>query len=264
MGQQWAVPADPAAPHPVLLHIYDLSTDPDIVAINRVLRSVLGTGAFHCGVEVYMKEWSFRKTRVGTGVFWELPQRCPGASYCDSIFMGHTFMSEREVHELLQAMSADWLGSRYDVLKRNCCHFSAELCRHLGAGEVFPEWILNLASTGNDIVEGIGAVANEVDKCGRCIKGQVDTLTECTPVQSSFLCGSVTLCGGCTNSRRVRPQRVFSTPSVAVGTRYEWDQRAGNEDMLMPRALVLPSRLVKRPMVERTRGGGQEIHVMSF
>merc|ERR1719229_582486 len=49
-----------------------------------------GTGVFHCGVEVFGKEWSFRGTEVGTGVFWCLPQNCSAHTYVETVYMGYT------------------------------------------------------------------------------------------------------------------------------------------------------------------------------
>jgi len=262
MGAQWALPVSSAVPvpHPVMLHIYDLSTDPDVVAVNRVLRSVLGTGAFHCGVEVYFKEWSFRYCRIGTGVFWESPRRCPHASYCDSIFMGNTLMSEAEVYDLLQVMALDWQGTRYDILKRNCCHFSAELCKHLGAGEAFPDWIMNLASTGNDIVEGIGLISEEVDKCDRCIMSHVDTLADSAQVESSLLCGNVSVCCGRRGAQAggAVPRCI---PSVPAPTGLDWEVPAGADDGVLPVASQLRAAQSMRARLAR---GGDEVEVRSW
>lgn len=243
-------------PHPVMLHIYDLSTDPDVKAVNRVLRSALGTGAFHCGVEVYMKEWSFRKAKHGTGVFWEFPRRCPGASYSDSIFMGNTLMSESEVLSLIQAMALDWQGKRYNILKRNCCHFSAALCKHLGAGETFPEWCLNLASTGNDIVEGVGVMASEVDNCGKCVKAHVETLAESAQVQSDFFCGTSACC--------VSPSKHRALPvPMGLGPRHEWEHGYTIPDDVVPARLV-SGRTDPDPTWSDWPSGGHDHEVMSW
>lgn len=136
---------------PVTLHIYDMGHDPEVQAMNRVLK-VLGTGAFHCGVEVYGREWSFQgrvdEDEDGTGgVFWCRPRRCEGHTYHESLYMGVSQLSEDEVFKVIGAFKAAWLGKHYDLLKRNCCHFVDALCRALGLGGL-PEYLMSLAGTG--------------------------------------------------------------------------------------------------------------------
>lgn len=151
--------AEPSKPHqvvrvavPVLLHIYNVGVSQEVQALNKVLR-VLGTGAFHCGVEVHGREWSYTCTlRGGTGVFFCPPRRCDGHLFCESLPMGHTVMNEVEVLRLVRLLANHWKGDSYDLLTRNCCHFSDKLCRCLGVGAI-PAWITNLASTGAALVE---------------------------------------------------------------------------------------------------------------
>merc|ERR1719471_570998 len=41
----------------------------------------------------------------------------------------------------------EWMSEDYDILRRNCCHFSAELCKELGVGPL-PSWLTSLAGAG--------------------------------------------------------------------------------------------------------------------
>merc|ERR1712217_563458 len=81
-------------PTPVILHIYDLGTSAKIAALNKLLRPI-GTGAFHCGVEVHTTEWTYGggSYEKGTGVYGCMPRTCKGHTYCESVFMGRTFKS---------------------------------------------------------------------------------------------------------------------------------------------------------------------------
>eukprot|EP00913_Durusdinium_trenchii_P011169 g10490.t1 len=54
---------------------------------------------------------------------------------------------------LLTTLAQDWRGSDYDVLNRNCCHFSDALCRHLEVGPI-PCWVTNLAGAGAKVEAG--------------------------------------------------------------------------------------------------------------
>lgn len=142
------------APVPVTLHVYDVGSSVRSRLVNQLLRP-LGTGAFHCGVEVYGWEWSYSgfndAPRVqdlkNSGVFCCRPRCCEGHQYVESVPMGKTGMSELEVVRLLQEMEVLWLAADYDLLKRNCCHFCDVCCSGLGVGPI-PSRVSSLAGVG--------------------------------------------------------------------------------------------------------------------
>lgn len=127
----------------VTVHIYDLG--PVCVDLNALGRAV-GTGAFHAGVEVYGAEYSFSPG----GVCHFPPRGCPHHIYREPIQMGRTRMSKRDVDNLIGKLVREWPGIRYDILERNCCHFSNELCNRLGVGSL-PYWVTSLADAGADL-----------------------------------------------------------------------------------------------------------------
>lgn len=132
----------------VTLHVYNIGTASIGRVLNRILKP-LGTGAFHCGVEIYGCEWSYSDTTTGTGdgVFPSRPMCCEGHDYAESVLMGRTATSEDEVVRLIRLLKKEWPVQEYDTLKRNCCHFSNELCQRLGVGPI-PSWVMNLAGAG--------------------------------------------------------------------------------------------------------------------
>mmetsp|Transcript_58665 Transcript_58665/g.166775 ORF Transcript_58665/g.166775 Transcript_58665/m.166775 type:complete len:283 (+) Transcript_58665:112-960(+) len=143
---------EPRVPEPVVLNIYNLGTTGSGYALNLVLRP-LGTGLFHCGVEVYGREWSYADNsqpgslRKDTGVFCCVPCNCEGHSYTQSVQMGRTGASEAEVLRLLRLLRPSWPVEGYDTLTKNCCHFCDELCQRLGVGSV-PAWAVSMADAG--------------------------------------------------------------------------------------------------------------------
>lgn len=140
------------APMPVTLHIYDVGTCSEIKVLNRLLRP-LGTGVFHCGVEVFGNEWSYSDTLDGggSGIFCCPPRGCHGHNYVETVAMGKTAMPELEVLDMINLLESAWQVSDYHLLSHNCCHFCDELCQRLGVGSI-PAWVMNLASTGAAIV----------------------------------------------------------------------------------------------------------------
>eukprot|EP00425_Heterocapsa_triquetra_P027735 CAMPEP_0195103844 /NCGR_PEP_ID=MMETSP0448-20130528/72753_1 /TAXON_ID=66468 /ORGANISM="Heterocapsa triquestra, Strain CCMP 448" /LENGTH=258 /DNA_ID=CAMNT_0040139593 /DNA_START=65 /DNA_END=839 /DNA_ORIENTATION=+ len=145
-------------PATVTLHIYDAGTSGIVRGLNTVLRP-LGSGAFHCGVEVYDLEWSYSDTSCFsedpgvTGLFFSWPKKCEGHSYTESVHMGKTVVSEMEVMRIVEELEAQWLGESYDLLEKNCCHFCNLFCDRLGVGRI-PDWVMNLANTGASVGRG--------------------------------------------------------------------------------------------------------------
>jgi len=154
--------------------------------VNTLLRR-LGTGAFHCGVEVYGCEWSYSdialapgEKAVGTGIFCCQPRHCEGHSYSESIPMGTTAMSEGEVLTLVSLLKKEWPVQAYSTLHRNCCHFSDELCQRLGVGSI-PRWVMNLAGAG----AAVAAAGDTV--CCRTMAGQATRSMLCCGAQRAAL-----------------------------------------------------------------------------
>eukprot|EP00930_Biecheleria_cincta_P031161 TRINITY_DN21621_c0_g1_i1.p1 TRINITY_DN21621_c0_g1~~TRINITY_DN21621_c0_g1_i1.p1 ORF type:complete len:403 (+),score=50.95 TRINITY_DN21621_c0_g1_i1:92-1300(+) len=143
----------------VTLHIYDLGISGSEV-INSVL-SVVGTGAFHTGVEVYGTEYSFGYTPTDAvpGVVKCVPRQCSGHRFRESLILGETTLEEKEVQELVRQLGLAWPGSSYNLLKRNCTHFCDTFCRWLAVGPV-PAWILSLSAAGASVDHGVSAAAD--------------------------------------------------------------------------------------------------------
>mmetsp|Transcript_96666 Transcript_96666/g.207443 ORF Transcript_96666/g.207443 Transcript_96666/m.207443 type:complete len:216 (+) Transcript_96666:96-743(+) len=165
----------PQMPEPVVLHVYDIGTSGIGRALNQVLRP-LGTGVFHCGVEVYGLEWSYSDIichspiRSTTGVFSCRPRICDGHSYIESVFMGKTPESESRVLRIFDELKKEWPVAAYDLLKFNCCHFCDEVCRRLHVGAI-PEWVTSMASAGASIADK----GNQVNT-NMCCREVTDTI----------------------------------------------------------------------------------------
>lgn len=161
--------SSPRSIEPVVLHIYNVGTW-QTQALNRFLRP-LGTGIFHCGVEVYGVEWSYSDTTtgLGDGIFDSKPMHCEGHTYYDSVSMGMTNAADTDVLDLICMLQKDWPVDAYDTLTRNCCHFSNELCQRLGVGSI-PIWVMSLAGLGASV-----AAAGDTTCC-RQVAFQAGTL----------------------------------------------------------------------------------------
>ena len=90
--------------------------------------------------------WSFAN---GTGVFSCPAKGCEGHRYRETIKMGATAQSQDQVESLLP----QWYGHEYDLLTRNCCHFSDTFVQALRLGPLPPR-IMKLAQAGACIGKG--------------------------------------------------------------------------------------------------------------
>lgn len=99
------------------------------------------------------------ETDMGTtGLVRNPPRGCQLHAFRESVRMGQTTLSAGAVEELMEAWVPEWLGVEYDVLARNCSHFSDAFCRELGVGPA-PVWIMFLATEGAALNYGVNSVA---------------------------------------------------------------------------------------------------------
>lgn len=136
-------------PVKVTLHVYHVGHSDGLLSIqtaNGVL-NIMGTGVYHGAIEIYDLEWSYGAIQKGTGVFWCEPKQCPMHDYKESIELGTVTHSRQKVDQMLCEMKVEWVGTDYDLFRKNCCHFSNSFATRLGVGPI-PDWVMNLAEVG--------------------------------------------------------------------------------------------------------------------
>lgn len=141
--------------------------------MNSALHAV-GTGAYHVGVEINGVEYAYGATSVAkqTGVFTCFPRLSPGYQYRTTIDLGDRPLVRRswiavpdskdgsstryrhvqeyiEGRTVMKEMALEYMGSDYDILRKNCCTFARDACLRLGVpDEEIPSWFGNLAQSG--------------------------------------------------------------------------------------------------------------------
>ena len=124
----------------VYLNVYDLQK-----STNSITHS-LGLGTYHSGVVIRNTEYTFSGE---SGVFSHKP-RDIDAVFLESIFMGKTDVSSlSELNEIINELKQDFKPSDYNPLKKNCNHFSNELCKRLLDGKTIPNWVNRTAGIGS-------------------------------------------------------------------------------------------------------------------
>lgn len=161
----------------VQLNVYDLHSS--VASINTVLDESFGTGAFHVGVEVYGveymysgvteetaadKAWKYLGYEVekpeeeeafpSSGVLWHLPRQHEVHVYKETIAMGKTPYSMREVDWIVQELELENTREDYNLIRNNCVHFADRMCVRLGVGNI-PARLQGAASTISSTVDSV-------------------------------------------------------------------------------------------------------------
>lgn len=146
----------------VLVRVYDLGQT--VVTRGLLNRVTQQYGAFHTGVEVYGREWSFGMTfdDMSTGITWNPPGQNCDHSFRETLSMGFTSLSPSQVLRLIEGMKYEWRGCTYNLLTRNCHHFSDVFCQRLGALSL-PSWVNTLATSGAGVAEWVDSADSGYD-----------------------------------------------------------------------------------------------------
>jgi hypothetical protein len=158
----------------ILLHVYSLTAEQ---SLGRLFGDLTGMHALHTGVEVFdaaleegTNQVKVKKRGVelaygaGGGVWTQRPRKAPQfqgqiVEYKESIFIC-TFTKKRsEVRECVREARLAFLGCHYDLLSKNCNHFSDYLISNLTNGQHhLPRNINSLANTASKAAAAIGGV----------------------------------------------------------------------------------------------------------
>ncbi|KAJ1461422.1 PPPDE putative peptidase domain-containing protein [Pelagophyceae sp. CCMP2097] len=124
----------------VYLNVYDFlrmqSATSDALA-------VLGLGVHHTGLQVDDVEFTYNSR----GIVRMPTLQMPFCRLNDSLFLGEYPGSKDDLEQVLDELRVDFCAGGYDLLRRNCNHFTRALAARLvGAGRV-PRWVNRSAET---------------------------------------------------------------------------------------------------------------------
>ncbi|KAK2609077.1 hypothetical protein QQS21_002447 [Conoideocrella luteorostrata] len=130
----------------IKIHVYDLLPPG---RVSSILWTV-GASLLHSAVVINGKEYAYggHDKRGITGVYWTKPKtEPPGGTFRCEILHGFTLATQDEIDAALRSASEEFLGTSYNLLTRNCNHFTSYLCRKL-TGDPGPGWLNRAASIG--------------------------------------------------------------------------------------------------------------------
>lgn len=131
---------------PVLLNIYDLMAPSKLSSFMWLS----GLSICHSGVVIHDEEWAFGGHDVDgvTGVYVSRPRAVPdNAIFRTTICIGVTLLDDRQIRKALNKLRLEYTGPSYDLLHRNCNHFSTDVCLAL-CGTSPPAWVNRIAGLG--------------------------------------------------------------------------------------------------------------------
>ncbi|KAH4201311.1 hypothetical protein HBH64_024920 [Parastagonospora nodorum] len=130
----------------VSIHVYDLLPPGKV---STVLWAI-GSSLLHTGVVVGDREYAYggHDLRNQTGVYWTKPRlEPPGGTFRTAILHGFSFRPPEEMDAIIHEASMEFQGTSYNLLTKNCNHFTSYLCEKL-TGRPAPTWINRAASIG--------------------------------------------------------------------------------------------------------------------
>jgi hypothetical protein len=118
----------------VYLNIYHLD---DSWSDTNIMSQKIGLGgAFHAGVEIHGREWTYGKSGIECG-----EPRCHQVHvYHESICLGETGLTALDVDSVVRRMKSGWSGKDYHIFDYNCTTFADALTVEL-IGDHIPGWV---------------------------------------------------------------------------------------------------------------------------
>ncbi|KAF1965530.1 DUF862-domain-containing protein [Bimuria novae-zelandiae CBS 107.79] len=130
----------------IKIHIYDLLPPGKV---STVLWAI-GSSLLHSGVAIGDREYAYggHDQRGVSGVYYTKPgQEPPGGTFRQALLHGFSFRPQEELDAIIQEASQQFMGTSYNLLTKNCNHFTSYLCQKLTSRSA-PSWLNRAASIG--------------------------------------------------------------------------------------------------------------------
>jgi len=146
--QPSGAPPEVAGGEKIYLHVYEPSNP-------QQNQQVAGFGVFHTGIEIMGQEYSFAggQGSSGSGVFAQRPKEMPPGGqwkYKQTEYLGSIKMDYKTWQTTLKKIESSFPANRYDMLAKNCNHFTEHVATAIGLGSRYPGWVNRAAKMGNN------------------------------------------------------------------------------------------------------------------
>lgn len=172
---------------PVFINVYDLFENKTHKKTNNGMKTIGMGGLYHAAVELFGVEYSFGYKQYGNGIYAWHPKENDAHSYRETIPVGYTTLTHKEVKKILKEMSPAWEGPSYDLLSRNCCTFCQVFLPLLGTSvEPFPGWINRTARAGALCQTTAITVTETITSTSKAIDQKLGVTTKVVAVDERF------------------------------------------------------------------------------
>ncbi|CAL3963662.1 hypothetical protein PZA11_001213 [Diplocarpon coronariae] len=130
----------------IKINVYDLLPPGKVASVLWAI----GSSLLHSGVVINNREYAYggHDRRGMTGVYYTPPRSIPpGGTFRCEILHGFTVSPQSEVEAIIKEASEIFQGTSYNLLTKNCNHFTAYLCEKL-TRRPGPGWLNRAASIG--------------------------------------------------------------------------------------------------------------------
>jgi len=138
-----------AKEEPILLNVYTPAPQNGQQQMN-----VPGFGVYHTGLQVYGREYAFvGGDSSSSGIQPQEPRYMPDGApwvYKQTEKVGTTLLTRSQVETLISKMGAEYPNNSYNLIARNCNHFSDDLCKRISKNKTgIPGWVNRTAGFAN-------------------------------------------------------------------------------------------------------------------
>ena len=120
---------------PLILNTYKLTAN---ILINKI-----GLDIFHTAIEFEGVEYAFGFLDLPEcGIYEIKPMTFDDGDFVESFLMG--YCDRNTFYNLLEKLKTEFLGNTYNILKKNCNHFTNDICKKLLKKEIPKKFTLGL------------------------------------------------------------------------------------------------------------------------
>lgn len=130
----------------VYLNVYDLHP-----SLNSSLYKV-GLGLFHTGIQLDLKEFTFGSHPGDQTGVMEVAPKVNHPNFRESIFLGKTTYSYREIFKVLDGIKDKFPGNSYNLLRKNCNTFTNCFSQAI-LHKPIPAFVNRMANIGKSFLE---------------------------------------------------------------------------------------------------------------
>ena len=117
-------------------------------------------GVYHTGIQIGSTEYAYGGGSVAeTGVYKQQPQEEPAGgqwAFEQSISLGKAKLDYMSCNSAISDLKVKFPADQYNVIRKNCNHFTEAAAKVLGVYINYPQWVNRLARMGTSVGMGEG------------------------------------------------------------------------------------------------------------